>query len=367
MKRDKLLFLCFFFVLVTLMGTGCGAFEKSRIRKVLSEELGLLKAMDQGTEPDLLSYDLLFPGGFSGEGSSDEAKNALSLFFRSFSYKIRSVEVNNPDHATVQAVLTTLDPVAVAKDFSASRLENEIYAMVDQSFSSSVQNNPFYLLHQLLNTRKYQTTTAEAEIFLEKENGEWGIVKSPALEDTLTGGLLSSLSDPYVLSPEETLQVYFDTIGKMDQVELESFLGIDALSEEADTNHQQIAKALASQIRQHFDYTILESAVSGYTSQVFANITTFSAQAILQAYETSIGEYLASADALIDGYDARMEKAGSFLLESIMANTEVEETSHSFLLHNDGISWKLDSPGESLGAALLGTLQNPDEAIEGSF
>ena len=44
------------------------------------------------------------------------------------------------------------------------------------------------------------------------DHDEWEIQKSQSLENDLVGGLISYLSDNNLLSPEETLTIYLNTL-----------------------------------------------------------------------------------------------------------------------------------------------------------
>ena len=48
------------------------------------------------------------------------------------------------------------------------------------------------------------------------DHDEWEIQRSHSLENDLVGGLISYLSDNDILSPEETLTVYLNTLKSMD-------------------------------------------------------------------------------------------------------------------------------------------------------
>ena len=45
---------------------------------------------------------------------------------------------------------------------------------------------------------------------------EWEIIRTHSLENDLVGGLMTYLSDSDLMTPEETLTVYLDTLKTMD-------------------------------------------------------------------------------------------------------------------------------------------------------
>ena len=65
---------------------------------------------------------------------------------------------------------------------------------------------------------------------------------------------------------------------------------------------------------------------------------------------------MASADAVIDGSQKRYEKSFEILLNSINDNTVTTVNDVDFVLINDGVSWKLQDEGNTLGNAIFGTL-----------
>lgn len=117
-----------------------------------------------------------------------------------------------------------------------------------------------------------------------------------------------------------------------------------------------IASALAEQIHKNFNYVIKSSSENGYNATVTTEITTFDSDSILADYQEKLDKYLASADAVIDGSQKRYEKSFEILLNSINDNTVTTVNDVDFVLLNDGVSWKLQDEGNTLGNAIFGTL-----------
>lgn len=117
-----------------------------------------------------------------------------------------------------------------------------------------------------------------------------------------------------------------------------------------------IASALAEQIHKNFNYVIKSSSENGYNATVTTEITTFDSDSILADYQEKLDKYLASADAVIDGSQKRYEKSFEILLNSINDNTVTTVNDVDFVLINDGVSWKLQDEGNTLGNAIFGTL-----------
>jgi hypothetical protein len=177
------------------------------------------------------------------------------------------------------------------------------------------------------------------------------------LENDLVGGLVTYLSDNQILSPDETLSVYLDTLKEMDSAQMSNYLGISSLLNTDDESKQQIAAALVEQVHLNFDYEITDTQISnGSSAIVEADITTFDSDAILEQYQEELDTYLASADAVIDGASVRTEKSYEMLLHAIEDNTKTVKAEASFHLTNDGVSWNLENNNEELGNAIFGTL-----------
>ena len=153
----------------------------------------------------------------------------------------------------------------------------------------------------------------------------------------------------------------------MDSSELGHFLGIDVFLSDETSTRRSLALALSKQVDAHFDYEILDSQKNGYSAAVSCLVTTLDSSAILSSYREQLDVYLSSADSLTGGYDARLEKGRELLLEAIQNNQDTARIEEIFHLSNDGVSWKLDEPVKELGEALLGSLLDPEEAVEGAM
>ena len=163
----------------------------------------------------------------------------------------------------------------------------------------------------------------------------WEIRRTNTLENDLVGGLMNDLTDPDILSPEDTILVYLNTLKNMSAEELGNYLNADSIISTEDPAKISLAEALVKQVHSTFDYSIGETTVSGYTATVTANITTFDSDAILENYQKELDSYLASVDAVIDGAQKRYEKSYSLLLEYIEENTATKTVETTFTLIND--------------------------------
>ena len=364
MKTVKYL-LAFFFVFLAVSVCGCSYSAKTSAEKAIKKDLDLLKNLDSETTMKYISYQELFPDSDDNTELSDDIKEVFSLFFQNFDYKILDVSTDqNQETASAQLRLTTMDAQALARDFVSQSLQDEILKAASGDKNTEENENSLeqrYLrLHKLLKNNSYKTVDRNASIQLinhgSPSNPNWEITHSYSLENDLVGGLITYLSDPDLVPPDETLGVYLKTLQEMDVQQMSNYLGLDSILNTSDPAKNAIASALMEQFHSCFNYKITDTSVSGYLAEVQADLTTFDSDSILSQYEEELNTYLASADAVIDGSQKRYNKSHELLLDSIKNNTTTTTANATFHLTNDGVSWKLEDAGTELGNAIFGTL-----------
>ena len=364
MKTVKYL-LAFFFVFLAVSVCGCSYSAKTSAEKAIKKDLDLLKNLDSETTMKYISYQELFPDSDDNTELSDDIKEVFSLFFQNFDYKILDVSTDqNQETASAQLRLTTLDAQALARDFVSQSLQDEILKAASGDKNTEENENSLeqrYLrLHKLLKNNSYKTVDRNASIQLinhgSPSNPNWEITHSYSLENDLVGGLITYLSDPDLVPPDETLGVYLKTLQEMDVQQMSNYLGLDSILNTSDPAKNAIASALMEQFHSCFNYKITDTSVSGYLAEVQADLTTFDSDSILSQYEEELNTYLASADAVIDGSQKRYNKSHELLLDSIKNNTTTTTANATFHLTNDGVSWTLEDAGTELGNAIFGTL-----------
>lgn len=366
MKIAKRLLPLFFVVLVTIgIGIGCSNVDKTDVEEVITSELDLLKNLDTKTTQKYISYKELFPDATEDNDSSDKVKEVFSLFFQNFNYKILTIDVDNENEsATASVRLTTLDSQALARDFAEERLRQEILqaahnGIQDTETTMFSMEDRYLILNSLLKKNSYDAVETNCTIHLlntDTQNENWEIQRTHALENSLVGGLMTYLSDPDILSPEDTLAVYLKTLKKMNVDEMSSYLGTETILNTSDAEKNAIASALVEQVHKCFNYNVKNSSVNGYTATIQTEITTFDSDEILSSYQEELNAYLESPDAVIDGSENRYKKSYELLMKSIEENDAVTTSSADFTLINDGASWKLDNDNSELGKAIFGSL-----------
>ena len=364
--KGLLPFLLFILMSVTLL-TGCSHVDKTDVEAVITNELDLLKNLDSATTQKYVSYKELFPDTTQEIELSKEVKEVFSLFFQDFDYKIQNVDVDNDKkEANVSLQLSTLDARTLAEDYAQASLETAILKAAASDTSATEETTDsleerYVLLDSLLKKNKYETVTRDCTMTLRNtgaDHDEWEIQKSHSLENDLVGGLISYLSDNNLLSPEETLTIYLNTLKSMNTEQMGDYLGIESLLNTSDSDKNSIASALVEQVHQNFDFKITSCEEQGYTATISTEITTFDSSAILNTFSEEQDAYLSSADAVIDGSEKRYLKTLEMLLNDIENNTATITSTADFHLTNDGVSWKLDDSNTTIGNAIFGTLSN---------
>ena len=222
MKIAKGLIPLLVLIFAVSMIIGCSHSDKSDVEGVITNELDLLKNLDSDTAQKYISYQELFPDATEKTELSKEVEDVFSLFFEDFDYKIQRIKVaKDKKEASANLKLTTIDAQALAKDYAVSHLENAILLAAASSSQNTEENSGsledrYLILSELLKNNQYKTVETSCSLTLsnqgtEKEE-EWEIRRTHELENSLVGGLITYLSDSDLLTPEETLTVYLNTL-----------------------------------------------------------------------------------------------------------------------------------------------------------
>lgn len=355
----------FLLVVLAVLAIGCSHGKKTEIEKVITSELDRLKNLDSATTQKYISYKELFPDVTEETELSAEVNEVFSLFFQNFNYKILDINVDNKQKAaTADIRLSTIDAKTLAKDFAHAYLKEELMSAADSATQNTKERirsleERYLILNQLLKENAYESVETNCTMELRNTGDDeevWEITRTHSLENDLVGGLMTYLSDNDILSPEETLTVYLNTLKEMNMEQMSNYLGAESILSTEDSDKNAIASALVELVHDSFDFEIQESTVDGYTASIDTVITTFDCDTILAEYQKELDAYLALPEAVIDGSEIRHEKAHNLMLESIENHPDLITVSTTFALINDGVSWKLQDDGQILGNAIFGTL-----------
>jgi len=344
---------------------GCSHTDKTDVEGVITNELDLLKNLDSDTAQKYISYKELFPDATEKTERSKEVEEVFSLFFQDFDYRILRIKVDrDKKEASANLKLTTIDARALARDYTISHLEEAILNAADSASQNTEEQSDsmedrYLILNELLKDHTYKTVETDCTLTLQNistDGEEWEIKRTHDLENSLVGGLITYLGDSDLLTPEETLTVYLNTLKTMDQDQMSNYLGLESLLSTSDAAKNSIASALVEQMHKNFDFEITDSTVESYQAVIQTEITTFDSDAILKAYQEELDEYLSSPEAVIDGAQKRYNHSLELLLRNIEKNTGTLTHPAVFVLTNDGASWKLQDDGHSIGAGIFGNL-----------
>lgn len=344
---------------------GCSHTDKTDVEGVITNELDLLKNLDSDTAQKYISYKELFPDATEKTERSKEVEEVFSLFFQDFDYRILRIKVDrDKKEASANLKLTTIDARALARDYTISHLEEAILNAADSASQNTEEQSDsmedrYLILNELLKDHTYKTVETDCTLTLQNistDGEEWEIKRTHDLENSLVGGLITYLGDSDLLTPEETLTVYLNTLKTMDQDQMSNYLGLESLLSTSDAAKNSIASALVEQMHKNFDFKITDSIVESYQAVIQTEITTFDSDAILKAYQEELNEYLSSPEAVIDGAQKRYNHSLELLLRNIEKNTGTLTHPAVFVLTNDGASWKLQDDGHSIGAGIFGNL-----------
>lgn len=334
--------------------TGCGyAGPEKAVRK----ELDSIQKLNEDTITSFISYEDVENAAGQSAAAQTDATEAIRLFFQNFKYHIdASSQSKDGSTATVTVSITNLDAKALATDLCRALYQNSLnYA----SSEDTTDTSSFTLMKNCLETNDYPTATTTATFHLAGDNNNWTIQPSTQLENELAGGLVTYLSDPYLLAPEDILDLTLAPFRDFTSEDWQNYLNISDVfavgTEQADT----IDQLLFQQISQFFDYEITDTVQDGDTAQATVNITSLDLNAVIESSLGPLRDYGTSTASIRDSSEIFNKKTGQILIDALENNISSTITPVTILLYNDGHTWDpiLD---ESFTDALLGNL---DEAL----
>lgn len=324
--------------------------------KALRRELDLLKESGS-TLLSEVSDDILSPKDASSIPYAEEADDIFPLYFQNFNYRIRDIRVEKgTKRAYAKADLRTMDARSFCRDYRLMEIRERLL----YGDTGPVSARRYRIFQSLLTREQYQTMDTEYTICLQETEDGWEIIRTEALENALTGGLISCLSDPMILTAGETLEVSLKTIREMDQEQFCTFLGIGPVLSGSDEEREEIARALCIQAHQFFDYQLVSERREGYQAEIDVQIQSFDYFSILSSYYEAYEKYMNSAQAVIDGEEIRARTCIQLLLKSIQENSAVKDHQVQFHLTNDGEAWKIPDFETVLGETFFGSTSQPD-------
>ena len=331
--------------------TGCGY---AGPEKAVRRELDLIKKLDDDTIASFISYEDIPLSSDEADSRSDIAE-AIKLFFQDFKYHIdSSSQSKDGTSASVTVSITNLDAEALAKDLCKIMYRDSLTIHSSEESDETI-HSAFSLMKECMETNDYPSRKTTATFDLTNENGSWIIQESSQLENELVGGLVEYLSDPYLLEPEDILDLTLSPFRDFTADDWKNYLNTSDVFAVGTDQSDTIDQLLFQQIADFFNYEITDVVQDGDTAQVTVNITSLDLNAVMESCLGPLRDYGASTESIRASSEEVTRKTGEILITALSENTSSTITPVTVLLYNDGHTWDpvLD---ESFIDALLGNL-----------
>lgn len=337
-------------LLLLLMLNGCGY---AGPEKAVRQELELIKKLDDTTVKNFLDYESSRLTGSDTTEITEEAAAAVKLFFQDFSYRIRSSSVSDDEtSASVVVEITNLDARALAKDLCRLMISRSTVTEDPAELQNSLSFS-FELMKECLESHTYKPVTSSVTIHLIRQENLWQIQDNAELQDQLAGGLTSSLTDPYLLTPEEVLDIRLAPFCSFTGEEWISYLNIQDIFHLGTDLSSEIDAALAQQIAAYFNYEILSSTQDQDTAAVTVRITSLDLESVISESRTGLLEYAKTTESIRATDEELALKTSEILLNALVANERSAAKELSVTMINNGYTWET-ALGDEFADALLG-------------
>lgn len=334
----------------------------TKAERAVANNLNSLKNLDTDTIRQYLSDEIYASSGKDGDKITnlpDEAIDVFKEFAKYLNYKIIS-STNSETKAAVKISITTIDTEVLLRDYYKVVLAYNISNTLPSGKTEDVtETDPTILYYvsllELMQNNTYSTTTQTITILLTNEDGNWVINPTQELEDILMGNFAKNAAKSTPLTPAETVECYFDILTEMTATDFLDYLGISNLFLMDMDSSAEIDLALAEQVLNYFDYTIVNTDIGAATAVVTADITTFSWEGIFSQYADYLLAYSATSDAITDSVDKRSTTLSQALLEIIQNNVDTITTTVQVQLNKSDGMWHMEYTSD-LMSVLFGNL-----------
>ena len=331
--------------------------EKTRPSGVVRAQLEQVQALDEDTIRNIISFETL-SGRITGTYNPDLAGSAVLAFFKHFQYSIESESIQG-DHAEVSVKISNIDMRTLASDLCAALTQQRI-DMLDHP--AVVQDTDYFsLLGDMLSSHEYEIITTDARFHLVKEGKNWTIITDEQLQDELTGGFISAVSDPMLLDPSQVLSMYMEKYKTLTADEWLNYLDVHNIFSTYSPDHMdELDHLYMEKIAEYFDYRIDSCRLTAAGAEADLTITSLNMPEIIKAYRASLLEYAATTESITSDSVSLANTTASLLIQAIEENAAPAEYKASAHLTNDERSWQLEMD-EDLTNAFLG---NMEEALQ---
>ena len=348
-----LLLLCF-----TLALAGCA---KNKPEKIVENELNLIQELDESAIKAFISYEDMMNSSSAKTEVDAETTKAIKLFFKDFHYRLISCSATGRT-ATVNVEITNLDAKALAKDLCKELIKQSITGS-QTKITPPATNSYFALLSDILSTHQYELVTTTAHFELVKTDHIWSIQSTATLEDELVGGFITYLNDSYLIKPEEVTALVLEMFQSQTPAQWVSYLEMNDVFSTGSSIYKEVDLALASQIAEHFHYTVKSVTQEDSTATATLELTSLDMESVLTDYLDKLMQYAATTEA-IRTTDAQLaDKTAALLIDSLKANKKSVQKTVSIHFLNNGITWEMQL-GNQFTDVFLGNLQSAIDTFQ---
>ena len=335
-------------LLSALLLSGCGA---KTPEKLVESELNLIKKLDEKTIQNFVSYEDISQTQSRSTDIGSETTEAVQLFFQNFDYEILSSGITD-DSATVTVSITNLDAKSLAHDLHLALVKESVDP--HSSYQEPMTMNSYFtILRDILKNNTYEETTTQAHFELAHLDNGWSIQITQTLEDELVGGLITYLSDPYLLTPNEVATATLDVFTAFSPKDWVGYLDMHDVFAIGSQYSDKVDLSLATQIAKHFSYSISQMKVDGDKATAYADITSLDMSSVLASYKEKLLAY-ADTTASVRASDSELaDQSATFLKEALDENQDTILRSVLLLFQNNGSSWEM-TLGDDFGDVILG-------------
>lgn len=326
--------------------------------RTVRRELEQIRELAPEALQSFLYYDDPTGSRNSSGSVSDLSADVVRLFFKNFKYDIRNERIKN-DQAIVNVDITNIDMHSLARDLCAKILQDSV-SVYPESAPSSTEDY-YQLLHDTLAENGYGLTTTSAVFRLRKERGGWMILSDDTLEDELTGGFISCMNDPYILSASTALSIQLDALKALSAEQWAEYLSVNDIFATYNTDYYQaIDEEYIRQLSSAFDYEILRCTESGAQANAAVRITSVDMKNVLAIYKKHLISYAATTKSLRDDDVQFSNETARLLLQSLQENEKTTSTDIDIVFRNNGSIWDI-SFDQEFANALMGNMSGAIE------
>ena len=321
--------------------------------RTVRQELEQIKEPDDETVQSFLYHADLMESQPPANDMGDVSADIVRLFFENFKYDIRNTRVED-EQAIVNVDITNIDMHALARDLCTRILQESVSVYPESTISTT--EDYYKLLRDTLAGNTYDLVTTSAVFRLRKENAQWEIQSDETLEDELTGGFISYINDPYILSASTALSIQLDALKALTAEQWADYLSVNDIFATYNTDYyQKIDAEYIRQMADAFDYEILRCTENGAQASAAVRITSIDMKNVLSLYKKHLLAYAATTKSLRDDDIQFSNETAGLLLQSLQENDQVTSTDIDIVFRNNGSIWDISFDQEFTNA-LMGNM-----------